>query len=710
MLPEPPLAPTESHIREFFGDRFADPYAWMSDRDDPKLLAYLEAENAYARSLTAHLDPLAETIFDEIKGRVQETDLSVPVRYRGFWYYTRTLEGLQYPIEARVAVECHPGLPELTNGRAPAGEQILLDHNAEADGLDFFVVGSSAVSPDGTLLAYAADTQGDERYDLRIRDIASGRTLDREVCQAGEDIVWSLDGRHVFYVRHDESWRAYQVWRHEIGEPADRDVLVYQEDDAMFWVSLGSSRDDRFVLIAAGSKTSSEWHLLDAAAPTGPLQCICPRRPGIEYDVEVAADRLFVAHNTERVNFALAQAPLTATSSDQWTPLPVTDAEDHLTGVGAFDRFVVLSLRTNGLRGLRILPVDPAESTGFGPAHDIDLAEPLGSLGLDDNPDPSTASLRIRFSSLVTPGSHLDYDVATRATTLLKRQPVLGGFDPGDYVQWRDWATAADGTRVPISLVRQARLPRDGTAAGLLYGYGSYGHALEPDFRMTLRSLSLLDRGYVLALAHVRGGSELGRPWYDAGRLEHKVNTFTDFVACADQLRRSGWIDPDRLAAQGGSAGGLLMGVVVNEAPDRFAFVHAAVPFVDALTTILDETLPLTVSEWEEWGDAPHDERAYRLMRSYAPYDNVRRQRYPALLVTANLHDTRVFITEPAKWVAALRANAQVDPAVNPVIFRTELTPSSHLGQSGRYDQWRQDAWEDAVLIAYTGPGRRPPS
>lgn len=705
--PVPPVAPVRSSTREWFGEQVEDPYAWMSDRSNPEFLAYLEAENAYSAALTEGLQPLAEKIFAEIKTRTQETDLSVPVRWKGHWYYSRTVEGLDYPIEARVPVATHPSRPQLSDTGVPTGEQILLDHNQQAHGRDFFNVGASSVSPDERLLAYAADTVGDERYDLSIVEIATGQFIDTGVEGIGDDIAWSLDGRYLFYTRHDEAWRAYQVWRHTVGSPSDSDELVLQEDDAHFWVSLGQSRDERYLLAALGSKTTTEWHLLDASDPLGRWRCLSPRRPGVEYDVEVLGDRIFLSHNKNRPNFEFAVAPSDCTTSEGWVDVPLTGPEEYLTGIAAFDDFVVLSLRSDGLTTLRIVPLVAGESAygamGFGVPHDLDVGEVLGVVALGENPDPATRTLLLEFSSLVTPTTSIEYDVPTRERTVLKQLQVLGGYDPADYEQWRDWALAADGTRIPISLVRRRGAAPDGSAPVLIYGYGAYGACMEPSFRMTSRSLSILDRGFVFAIAHVRGGAELGRLWYESGRLGAKTNSFTDFVACVDHLAATGWADPGRIAALGGSAGGLLMGAVANLAPQRFRLIHAAVPFVDALNTILDESLPLTVGEWEEWGDAPHDEAAYRLMRSYTPYENVRPVRYPAMLVTADLNDTRVFVTEPAKWVAQLRATALIDPAVNPVIMRVQTKPSSHLGQSGRYDRWRQEAWEDAVLLHYVG-------
>lgn len=696
-----PVAPVHPTTRTVHGDEVVDDFAWMADRESPQLAAYLAAENDYAAAMTAHLQPLADEIYDEIRSRTRETDLSVPVAHGGWWYYSRTTEGEQYAVDARVARSPGHGRPDLEAGMAPAGEQVILDENAEAAGHPFFALGASEVSPDGSLLAYAVDVTGEERFDLRVRVIETGQVLDEAVREAGCGAAWSLDGRYVLYTRLDGAWRAHQVWRHEVGTPAEQDVLVVEEPDERFSVSVGASRDDRHILIATGSRTTSEISILDADRPLDAPRVVARRREGVEYDVEPAGDRLLVVHNADRTNFELAWAPLDATSPEQWQPLDVTAGDEYVLGVEAFDRFAVVSLRSDGLTGLRVLPRDPASANGFGAAHDLEFDEPVYALGTGSNPETSTTALQVVFESMVTPRTIYDYDVTTRALTLLKRRPVLGGYDPAQLEQRREWATAPDGTRVPISLVHRRGVEPDGCAPGLLYGYGSYGTSMDPYF--SVARLSLLDRGFVFALAHVRGGSEMGRPWYEQGRLGHKATSFTDFLACADHLVESGWVDPDRLAAEGGSAGGLLVGAAVNLAPDRFRVVHAAVPFVDALTTILNPDLPLTVGEWEEWGDPVADPAAYALMKSYTPYENVAPREYPAILVTTSLHDTRVYVTEPAKWVAQLRRTVRSDPGERPILFRTEMA-SGHAGHSGRYDAWRQHAWETAVIIDRTRP------
>lgn len=698
--PRAPRAPRRESTREHHGDVVVDPYAWLRDKDDPQVRAHLEAENAYAEAVTADLEPLREAIFEEIRSRTQETDLSVPVASGPWWYYSRSFEGSQYSVECRAPRTEGRPRPALDAHEPVPGEQVLLDGNAEAEGHEFFSLGALTVSPDHRRLAYAVDTEGDERFALRVKDLQTGAVLDDAVTGIGYGVVFSLDGRFVFYLRVDEQWRPYQVWRHEVGTPTEQDVLVLQEDDERFWMGLGSSRDDRWLMIALGSKTTSEVHLLDAGDPRGEFRVVAPRREGVEYDVEPAGDRLLIVHNADSIDSDLAWAPLDATSADQWQPLMGSGEGERFQGVEAFDDVAVLSLRRDGLTALRVLTRDAASETGFGEWHDLELEEPVHHVWLGDNPETATSTLQIGFESLVTPKTVYDYDFRTRGLTLLKQQPVLGGYDPAAYEQRREWATAPDGTLVPISVVHRAGAVPDGSHPGLISAYGSYELSSDPYF--SVARLSLLERGFVYAIAHVRGGGEMGRAWYDEGKLQHKKNTFTDFVACARHLVDTGWVAPDRLVAEGGSAGGLLIGAAVNLAPELFRAVHAAVPFVDALTTILDPSLPLTVVEWEEWGNPLHDAKVYAYMKSYSPYENVHRAAYPAVLATTSLHDTRVYFTEPAKWVARLREETTSDPVERPVLLRTEMA-AGHGGKSGRYDSWRQVAWEWAFLADQAG-------
>jgi oligopeptidase B len=596
------------------------------------------------------------------------------------------------------------GRPDLEHDVRPdgsiPGEQVLLDGNVEAEGHEFFSLGAFEVSQDGTRVAYAVDLQGDERFALKVKDIETDTVIDEAVDTIGYGAVWSADGRQLFYTRVDDAWRPFQVWRHEIGTPAEGDVKIFEEPDERFWMGIGTSRDDRWLVIMLGSRTTSEALLLDLAEPLGAPHVVAPRRAGVEYDVEPAGDRLLITHNANDVDFEVAQAPLDATGPEQWESLLPPVPGERVLGVEAFADHAVVSLRREGLTAVRILPRDDSAASGFGPAHDLAFEEPVYTVTTGSNPQYHQPALQLVFESLVTPRSVFDYDFATRELTLLKRQEVLGGYDPADYVERREWATAPDGTKVPISLVARKDVRPDRTNPGLLYGYGSYEISMDPYF--SVARLSLLDRGVVYAVAHVRGGGEMGRRWYDHGKMEHKKNTFTDFVACAEHLIDAGWVAPDRLAAEGGSAGGLLMGAAVNLAPDRFRAVHAAVPFVDTLTTILDPSLPLTVGEWEEWGDPLHHADVYAYMKSYAPYDNVAPREYPAILATTSLNDTRVYFVEPTKWVARLREVTTNDQRSRPILLRTEMV-AGHGGKSGRYDAWRQRAFELAFLLDQVG-------
>ncbi|MGE9783995.1 S9 family peptidase [Janibacter sp. G368] len=704
----PPVAAQKPWTRRHHGDDVADPYEWLRDGEDPQVIAHLEAENAYAEGTTAHLAPLRQAIFDEIKHRTLETDLSVPVASGDWWYYSRTVEGSQYAIQCRAPLTDRTAVPELDPSQPLPGEVVLLDGNELAQGHEFFSLGGFEVSADHTRLAYAVDVTGDERFDVTVMDIATREVLDESVTGAGYGLAFSRDGQHLFHVAVDDAWRPHEVWRHEVGAPRDADVLVHREEDERFWMGLGTSRDERWIVLGLGSKTTSEVHLIDADDPTAPMRCVAPRREGVEYDVEPAGDHLLVVHNERQPEGDLAWAPIDATSHEQWQPLLDRAEGERFVGVDAFDDFAVLSLRADGLPTLRVLPrvarSTPFVASDYGPAQSVGLDAELASVALGPVADPDTDRIRVVHESWVSPRSVLDVVVATGEQTVLKRQPVVG-VDPADYEQQRTWATAPDGTQVPISLVMRRGVRPDGSNPGLLYGYGSYEISLDPYF--SIARLSLLDRGVVYAVAHVRGGGELGRHWYDDGKMLAKRHTFTDFVAAAEHLHERGWVARDRLAIEGGSAGGLLVGAATNLAPDRFAAVLAAVPFVDALTTILRPDLPLTVGEWEEWGNPLEDPQVYTYMRGYSPYENIAPVAYPAILATTSLHDTRVYFTEPAKWVARLREVTRHD-ADRPVLLRTEMS-AGHGGRSGRYDAWEQTAWEWAWLLDRIGAGQVTP-
>jgi oligopeptidase B len=693
MSTEPPSAKQIPHQRTFHGDTVIDEYAWLADKDDPDTIAYLEAENAYTEAATAGLAPLAGQIFAEIKARTQESDLSVPVRKGGWWQYARTVEGQQYAVHCRRAVRPGEVIPPLaTDGQPLDGEEVLLDGNKLAAGAGFFALGAYLPSPDWRWLAYSTDFSGDERYTMRVKDLSTGDLLPDEIPDTYYGGAWSLDGSALFYLTVDEAWRPHRVWRHQIGTPADQDVMVFEETDQRFHVNLGSTRSERYIVIRSGSVLTSEVWLLDAARPDGQFAVVTPRRQGLDYSVDHAGDRLLILHNEHAENFEIATAPLSGLAD--WTPLVPHRADTRLLGMAAFANFVVVYFRRDGLTGLRILDSGDA-GPGSGAEREIAFDEPIYRVGPGPNPEYDASRFRLAYTSLVTPGSVYDCDMATGELTLLKRQPVLASpsgqpYRPEDYEQFREWATASDGTAIPVSLVCRKGTPRDGSAPCLLYGYGSYEISRDPAFSIPV--LSLLDRGFVYAIAHVRGGGELGRAWYTNGKLLHKKNTFTDFVACAEHLAAQGWTSASKLVARGGSAGGLLMGAVANLAPQKFAGIVAQVPFVDALNTILDPSLPLTVTEWEEWGDPLHDPAVYAYMKSYTPYENVTGQAYPAIFALGGLNDTRVTYHEPAKWIARLRAVGRGGP----FLLKIEME-AGHGGRSGRYDAWR----EEALVLAW---------
>jgi oligopeptidase B len=694
--PQPPVAKQLPTERTNHGDTVIDEYAWLAEKDNPETIAFLEAENAYTKAMTAGQEGLRQAIFGEIKSRTKETDLSVPVRDRGWWYYARTIEGKQYGVNCRRAVRPDDAGPPMTEDGAPLdGEEILLDGNELAGDNPFFSIGAFDVSPDGRLLAYSVDLDGDERYIMRFKDLVTGEIAADEIPDTFYGTAWSADGSALFYITVDDAWRPYRVWRHMIGTPAADDEIVYEETDEKFGVGVGLSRSERYVMIGSSSPLTSEIRLLDAANPTGELTIVAPRRTGVEYDVEHqllpdGSERLLVLHNDGALNFELAEARVDRPA--EWTPLIPQRADTRLIGVDAFAGHLVVYFRRDALTGLRILPA-------AGGAREIAFPEPIYDVSPGANPEYETGTFRLHYVSMVTPSSVYDSDVVTGELTLLKRSPVLPApdgseYDAADYEQQRLWATAEDGTSVPLSLVRRKNTPQDGTAPFLLYGYGSYEISSDPNF--SISRISLLDRGFVFVIAHIRGGGELGRRWYDDGKMLNKVNTFTDFIACARHVVKEGWTTPERLIARGGSAGGLLMGAVANIAPDALGGIVAQVPFVDALTSILDPTLPLTVPEWEEWGDPLHDAGVYAYIKAYSPYENVSQARvYPPILAVTSLNDTRVLYREPAKWIARLQAKAKGGP----FLLRTEMT-AGHGGRSGRYDKWREEALVLAWIVS----------
>jgi oligopeptidase B len=676
----PPSARREPVVLTAHGDERHDDWYWLRDRDDPEVIAYLEAENRFADAQLAPLSPLRDRIFGEIKRRIQETDESAPVA-EGAWEYTsRTVEGAQYAVHCR-----------RPRGAGPEAARVVLDENQLAGKNDYFALGAFEITPDHSVLAYSVDFTGGERYTLRFRDLTTGADLSDVVENVTYGIAWADDLRTCFYARPDDMMRPNEVWRHVLGTPATDDVLVIGEDDERFYLGLERTRSGRFILIDASSKLTSEVWFVPTDAPESEPRVIAPREQGHEYAVEhhsstESGDRFLILtnHGGEARNFELVAAPCSDPGRASWTPLVPHRDDVKIDAVNAFSAHLVLSERAHGLERLRVMAV------GSGDIHEIKMPDPVYSAWVGPNPEYETRTLRYGYTSLVAPVTDLDYDMDTRQAVIVKVQPVLGDYDASRYVSARLWAPAADGTHIPISLVHRRDTPIDGSAPALIYGYGSYETSSDPSFRAS--RLSLLDRGFVFAIAHVRGGGEMGREWYEAGRLEHKANTFTDFVAAAEHLIASGYTSPARLVARGASAGGLLVGAVANLRPDLFAAIVAEVPFVDVVTTMLDPSLPLTVTEWEEWGD-PREPDAYARMKAYSPYDNVRRADYPALFVTTGLNDPRVQYWEPAKWVAKLRC---MTTSQKPILLRTEMG-AGHGGPSGRYDAWR----DEATILAF---------
>ncbi len=708
---EPPLAaprPVESSIR--FGSESrsrVDDFDWLRDKESPDVTAYLEAENAWAEDQTAHLADLRGRLFEEIKARTQETDLSVPTRVRGYWYYSRSFQGKEYGASCRTPVldvddwtppvpaeDCTPDEPALP------GEELLLDLNVLADGHEFFSMGGSSVSTDGRLLAYSTDVVGNERYTVLIKDLASGGLLPDVITGVMGGVTWDPSGAHVYYTTMDEAWRADKVWQHTLGSEQAEDTLVFHETDARFWVGVGRTRGDRFLAIASGSKTTSEYRMLDAEHPEAGFVVFHPRTEGLEYSLEHAViggeDQFLILHNGAGADFEIGRAPLTPTTPAGWTPLIAHSQGTRLEDVDAFAGHLVVHQRSAGLTQLRIIDL---VDTGLGDDYLVEFEDDVYTIGSGANSSFEQPVVRLGYTTMTKPPSIYNYDVRERRLTLLKQAPVLGGYDPADYEEHRVWATAADGTQVPISLVhrRGARGDTGAPIPFLLYGYGAYEASIDPYF--SVARLSMMDRGAGFAIAHVRGGGEMGRHWYDGGKLALKQNTFGDFIACARHLVDQGWTTPATLVAEGGSAGGLLIGAVVTQAPELFSGVVAQVPFVDPLTSMLDSSLPLTVAEYEEWGNPEADVEAYDTIAAYAPYDNVDAVDYPPILAETSINDTRVLYVEPAKWIARLRATAV---GRRDFLLKTEMA-AGHGGVSGRYKAWADRAFSMAWILDKMG-------
>jgi len=676
----PPVAAKKPKVMTTFGDRRTDPYYWLREKENLEVIDYLVAENAYGEQLMKPLDGFREKLYKEILGRIKETDESVPYLRRGYWYYTREVEGQQYPIYCR------------RKGSMEAPEEIILDVNALAKGKTFTSVGVMAVSRDSSKLAFSVDFTGFRQYTLHLKDLATG-TLAPDTIERVTSVSWAADGKTLFYVEeHPQTKRSYRFHRHVLGEK--QDTLLHEEKDELYDLGVGETRSDRFIVMAATSKDTTEIRLLPAAEPKGEFQVVEKRRKGHEYFVDHHGEHLYIRTNDKGVNFRLARTPLGTPAQKNWKQVVAHRQNVMLEDVDYFKDFWVATERDNGLMKLRL--------TDFasGKHHYLGVEEAVYATYGGANPEFDTKQYRFVYESLVTPRSWYDYDVTKRDRKLLKQLPVLGGYDPSLYASEALAATAKDGTKVPISLVYRKSLRKPGVPQpALLYGYGSYGIPMDPHFRSS--RISLLDRGMVFAIAHIRGGGDRGRTWYDAGKLLKKKNTFTDFIAVADHLVAKKVTAPDRLVIQGGSAGGLLMGAVVNMRPELFKAVVTQVPFVDAVTTMLDDKLPLTVGEYLEWGN-PNEEKAYKYIRSYSPYDNLVKGRYPAMLVETSLNDSQVMYWEPAKYVARLRTLKTDD---NPLILKTILE-AGHGGASGRYDALKELAYTYTFVLDQVGLAR----
>lgn len=672
----PPVAKTAPTTIETHGDVRVDEYAWLRDLSDPDTLAYLEAENAYTEAMLAHTGDLQETLYKEMVGRIKETDESARDRWDDYWYSHRTVEGLQYAIHCR---RLGPDGPE----------QVILDENELAAGHGYFRVGVFSPSPDHSILAYSFDVSGSEQYRMVFKDLATGELLPDVIENTSYSSAWAGDNRSFFYTVLDEAKRPFKVMRHVLGaDPAD-DVCVHHETDDAFFAHVARTRSRRFILIHVASNTTSEALVIDANDPGSTFRLVEPRRTGVEYYVDHQGDRFVLRTNDDAVDFKVVDAPIDSPGRASWRDVIPHREGVKIEEIDPFADHLVTLERADGLNRIRVDRVSTGES------HLVEMPEPAYTLSPAMNAMYDTTIFRFSYASLVTPPSVFDYDMVSRARTLVKQQEVLGDFDPADYVTERIHATAPDGVRVPISLVARRDRARDGGGPGLLYGYGSYGYSIDASFSSA--RLSLLDRGYVYAISHVRGGGDLGEGWKLDGKLLRKKNSFTDFIACAEHLIAEGYVARDRLAIQGGSAGGLLMGAVTNMRPDLFTAVIAQVPFVDVVNTMLDASIPLTVIEYDEWGN-PNDPTYYDYIRSYSPYDNVEAKAYPNLLVMAGLNDPRVHYWEPAKWVARLRARKTDE---NMLVLKTQMG-AGHAGPSGRYDYLREVALQYAFILEHT--------
>ncbi|MET0892119.1 MAG: S9 family peptidase [Pseudoxanthomonas sp.] len=675
----PPDAVKKPHaVKAPFGATRNDDYYWLRDdkRKDKAMLAYLDAENAYTDAVLAPTKPLQETLYNEIVGRIKQDDASVPYRERGYWYYTRFEAGKDYPIQAR------------RKGTMEAPEEILLDVNAMAEGKGYFSVGDAQVSQDNTLLAWADDEVGRRQYVVRFKNLATGELYPDTITNASPNVVWADDNKTLFYVETDpETLLTVRVKTHVLGTPASADKLVYEEQDDSFYMGIGRTRDDRFICISVESTVSSEQRCAPAADPQV-FSVLAPRERDVEYSADHLDGRWVIRTNWKAKNFRIMTAPSSAISRSEWKDWIAHSDQVYIEGFELFDGFTAISERSDGLERLRLLRANGREEY-------VKADEPAYSMGLDVNSEHDTPWLRYSYTSMTTPATTYELNVETGERRQLKQQPVIG-YEASKYATERVWVQARDGTRVPVSLVYRKGFEKNGKGALFQYAYGSYGLSMDPGFNST--AVSLLDRGVVYAIAHIRGGQEMGRDWYDNGKLLNKKNTFNDFIDVTDALVKQGYAAPDRVAASGGSAGGLLMGAIANMAPDKYRVIVSQVPFVDVVTTMLDPTIPLTTNEYDEWGN-PEQKKYYDYMLTYSPYDNIRRQAYPAIFVGTGLWDSQVQYWEPAKYVARLRDE---NTGTLPVVFRTNME-AGHGGKSGRFRKYREAAEYYAFVLDQLG-------
>jgi oligopeptidase B len=684
--PQPPRAAQRPHVvTSPFGDR-QDPWYWLRDdeRKNPEMLAYLEAENEYMKAVMAPHRPLEQKLYDEIVGRIKQDDASVPQRRNGYWYYTRYETGKEYPIFAR------------RKGNLEAAEEILVDGNQRAQGQEFYQLAAIEVSVDGRWAAIAEDTVGRRQYEVRIKDLESGEFLPQVLTNVEPDLAWANDHRTLFYIRKDpQTLLGNKVYRHVRGTDPAQDELVYAQEDESFYMGLAKSKSDRFIFIVAQSTVSSEYRYADANDPQSGFRVALPRERDHEYQLEDQGDRFIIRTNWQAKNFRIVEAPI-ATVGDRstWRDIVPHRGDAFVAGFDTFDGYLAVSERSGGLQKLRVRSWDGKREFM------IDAADPAYTMALGSNPEQDTTLLRYIYTSPTTPTTTFDYDMVSGERKLLKQQPVLGGFDTANYATEFRFATARDGTRIPVTLLYRRGTPLDGTAPLYQYGYGSYGITSDPMFNSSI--LSLVDRGFVYAIAHVRGGQEMGRAWYEDGKLLRKKNSFTDFIDVTRYLVAEKVADPRRVFAMGGSAGGLLMGAIVNMAPRDYRAIVAHVPFVDVVTTMLDATIPLTTNEFDEWGNPASSREMYEYMLSYSPQDQVSAQDYPAMLVTSGLWDSQVQYWEPTKWVAKLRS---LKTDTNHLLLRTNME-AGHGGKSGRFERYREIAEEYAFILWQAGMDR----